>query len=240
MKRRIEQRRSPQTDQNTGQLAGLSLKKVVRHAQKVHSQSRPEQGAEGDSRRVSEATWNQRKRNLAHGTHGLRKRTESHGGKNTQIPCLKVPIWISTPHKRFWGLNLKINREPIICNIHRGARIVPPEAHVKLAKKEREFDKLFTEAVDDALTSLGESAKQAIYFHLENKFKIPKKDIPTHIGDFADGLEKIFGLGARFIEILIMRNLYGKTGQHLKWNETKELLFVEYVTAAKQSFSKRD
>lgn len=109
-----------------------------------------------------------------------------------------------------------------------------------MAKKEKEFDRFFTEAVDDALASLGDSARQAIYFHLENKFKIPKKDIPTRIEDFVDGLEKIFGVGARFIEILIMKNLHGKTGRSLKWNESKELLFVEYVTMAKQSFSKRD
>lgn len=109
-----------------------------------------------------------------------------------------------------------------------------------MAKKEKEFDRLFTEAVDDALASLGESAKQAIYFHLENKFKIPKKDIPNRIEDFASGLEKIFGVGARFIEILIMKNIYGKTGQSLKWSESKELLFVDYVTTVKQGFAKRD
>jgi len=109
-----------------------------------------------------------------------------------------------------------------------------------LAKKEKEFDKLFTEAVDDALASLGDSARQAIYFHLESKFKIPKKDIPNRIEDFACGLEKIFGVGARFIEILIMKNLYGKTEQTVKWSESKDLLFVEYVATAKQSFAKRD
>jgi len=106
-------------------------------------------------------------------------------------------------------------------------------------RKRKRFDKLLLEAIDDALASLGESARQAIYFHLENKFKIAKSDIPYRLKDFADGLEKIFGLGARFIEILVMKNLYGKTGQPLEWNESKELLFVEYVAAAKQSFSKR-
>jgi len=94
------------------------------------------------------------------------------------------------------------------------------------------------EAVDDALASLGDSARQAIYFHLEDKFKITKNDIPRRLQDFADGLEKIFGLGARFIEILIMKNLYEKIGQPLEWNESRELVFAEYVAAARQSFSK--
>jgi hypothetical protein len=96
------------------------------------------------------------------------------------------------------------------------------------------------DAIDEALASLGESAKQAIYFHLENEFKIAKKDIPYRLEDFTDGLEKIFGLGAHFIEILIMKSLFEKTGQPLEWNQNKELIFVDYVTAAKQSFLKTE
>jgi hypothetical protein len=96
------------------------------------------------------------------------------------------------------------------------------------------------DAIDEALTSLGESAKQAIYFHLENEFKIAKKDIPYRLKDFTDGLEKIFGLGAHFIEILIMKSLFEKIGQPLEWNQNKELIFVDYVTAAKQSFLKME
>jgi hypothetical protein len=109
-----------------------------------------------------------------------------------------------------------------------------------LARKRKAFENLLIEAVDEALTSLGESAKQAIYFHLEKKFKIAKKDIPHRLEDFADGLEKIFGLGANFIEILIMKSLFEKIGQPLEWNQSKELVFTEYVAAAKQSFLKRE
>jgi len=106
-----------------------------------------------------------------------------------------------------------------------------------LAKKA--FEELLLEAVDEALSSLGESAKQSIYFHLENRFKIAKNDIPYRLEDFHDGLEKIFGLGAHFIEILIMKSLFEKVGQPLEWNENKELLFIDYVSAAKQGYLKR-
>jgi hypothetical protein len=109
-----------------------------------------------------------------------------------------------------------------------------------LARKTKDFEKLLNEAIDEAFASLGESAKQAIYFHLENKFKIAKKDVPYHLEDFANGLEKIFGMGAHFIEILIMKNLFEKTGQPLEWNQSKKLLFVEYVAAAKQSFLRKE
>lgn len=95
------------------------------------------------------------------------------------------------------------------------------------------------ESIDEALTSLGESAKQSIYYHLEDKFKLSKKEIPRRIGDFVNGIEKIFGLGAHFIEILIMKKLYEKIGKSLEWNESKEFIFVNYVEAAKQCFDKK-
>lgn len=101
------------------------------------------------------------------------------------------------------------------------------------------FEKILLEAVDDALASLGESAKQSIYFHLEKKFQIRKNDIPTRLTDFANGLENIFGIGAKFLEILIMRKLYEKTGQTMKWDESKELMFVEYVSMAKKSYLRK-
>jgi hypothetical protein len=108
-----------------------------------------------------------------------------------------------------------------------------------LKEKRENFEKLLMESVDEALTSLGESAKQAIYFHLEDKFKISKEEIPRRIEDFAEGIEKIFGLGAHFIEILIMKKLYEKIGKSLEWNEREELVFVNYVKAARQSFAKK-
>ena len=107
-----------------------------------------------------------------------------------------------------------------------------------MAKKT--FEDLLLESVDEAFASLGESVRQAIYFHLEKKFKLAKKDIPYRPEDFVAGLEKIFGLGARFLEILIMKKLYEKIDQPLKWNENKELVFVDYVAVAKQSFSKKN
>jgi len=104
--------------------------------------------------------------------------------------------------------------------------------------KTREFDKLLVSAIDEALNSLGESVKQSIYFHIENKFKVPRNKIPENLEEFQGGLEKIFGAGAQFIEILIMKNLHTKVGLPLKI-ESKQLEFVEYVGAAKEGFLKK-
>jgi hypothetical protein len=107
-----------------------------------------------------------------------------------------------------------------------------------LATKSREFDKLLLSAIDEALNSLGESVKQSIYFHIENRFSVARNEIPENLAEFQGGLEKIFGTGARFIEILIMKNLHSKIGRSLIM-ENEQLEFIKYVDAAKEGFLKK-
>jgi len=104
----------------------------------------------------------------------------------------------------------------------------------------RSFEKLLLETVDEGLSSLGDSAKHAIYFHLKNTFNISKRDIPYKIEEFADALEKIFGLGAKPIEILIMQRLYEKVGGVVQYPRYENLVFAEYVAAVRQSFLKKE
>lgn len=107
----------------------------------------------------------------------------------------------------------------------------------KLAKTSDEFDKLLLSAIDEALTSLGESVKQSIYFHMEHKFNLPRDAIPMNLEEFQEGLERIFGTGSRFIEILIMKNLHSKVGLQVKI-EGEQLEFVKYVAAVRKGFRK--
>jgi hypothetical protein len=108
-----------------------------------------------------------------------------------------------------------------------------------LTTKSRAFDELLLTAIDEALTSLGESAKQSIYFHIENKFSVARNEIPENLQEFQGGLEKIFGTGAQFIEILIMKSLHAKIGQPFIMEKSGQLEFIEYVKAAKKSFLKK-
>jgi hypothetical protein len=101
------------------------------------------------------------------------------------------------------------------------------------------FDKLLLEAVDEGLSSLGESSKQAIYFHLAKSFNVKRNAIPLEIEAFAEAIEKIFGLGANFLEVLIMKRLHEKIGVVFDWNESKKFVFAEYVMAAKRKFEER-
>jgi hypothetical protein len=105
-----------------------------------------------------------------------------------------------------------------------------------LATKSVAFDKLLLCAIDEALNSLGESVKQSIYFHIENKFNVARTEIPENVVEFQGGLERIFGTGGRFIEILIMKNLHSKIGLPLVMEKSEQLDFIEYVDAAKQSY----
>jgi hypothetical protein len=81
--------------------------------------------------------------------------------------------------------------------------------------------------------------RQSIYFHIEKKFCVPRDDIPENLQEFQDGLEKIFGAGAKFIEILIMKNLHDKIGSlPLEMEEGSQLEFIDYVAAAEKSYLK--
>jgi hypothetical protein len=77
---------------------------------------------------------------------------------------------------------------------------------------ELDFERFLTEAVDDALSSLGESPKQAIFFHLEKDFSIRQQDISNNVEAFDGALKRFFGVGASFLETLIMRKLCEKVG----------------------------
>jgi hypothetical protein len=102
-----------------------------------------------------------------------------------------------------------------------------------------DFDKLLLEAVDEGLSTLGESSKQAIYFHLAKSFNVRKEEIPEKIETFAAAIEKIFGLGANFLEILIMQRLYQRVDGRLEWNVAKDLAFAEYVAVLRRCFSEK-
>jgi hypothetical protein len=102
------------------------------------------------------------------------------------------------------------------------------------------FNKILLEAIDDALSSLSESVKESIYYHLERIFNIKKYEIPHRIDDFSDALERIFGLGARPLEIMFMKHLHNRIGLVCKWDLPKwvvpELTFKQYVLLMKQNF----
>jgi len=105
---------------------------------------------------------------------------------------------------------------------------------------EPEFDVLLFEAIDEALSALGDSIMQTVYFHVERSFHIKKHEIPYRLGAFTEALENIFGVGANFIEILIMKKLHEKVDAHFMWNESEGFGLAQYVSEAKRVFQKKN
>ena len=97
----------------------------------------------------------------------------------------------------------------------------------------KKFEQILLDSIDEAFSTLGESVKKSIYFHLEHKFMIARQDIPYSIDNFSDALERIFGLGARHLEILIMKKLHEKITCFYEWNGPSwlvpDLTFRQYV-----------
>ena len=64
-------------------------------------------------------------------------------------------------------------------------------------------------------------------------------DIPYRIEEFIDAIERIFGTGAKILEIQIMKCLFKKVGYTVKhYSKQKNLTFTEYITAIKQQYTK--
>lgn len=92
--------------------------------------------------------------------------------------------------------------------------------------------RVLLEAIEEGISSLGASPKQAIFFHLENAFKVKKDKIPLDLTGFTKALEKIFGPGAFYLENLIVKRLYEKMG--LEFKEIENWGFLEYVNNVKE------
>jgi hypothetical protein len=107
-----------------------------------------------------------------------------------------------------------------------------------LGTEPNDFNELLFSVIDESLGSLGESVKQAIYFHIENESRINRKQIPENLHAFQKGLEKIFGVGAQFIEVQIMKNLHTISGNSLKVKKRSELEFIKYIDATKENYQR--
>jgi|SRR5208282_2678272 len=102
------------------------------------------------------------------------------------------------------------------------------------------FYKVLLEAVEEAFSSLGEPVAEKIFCTLEKSFGLKRSEIPFRIEAFSDALEKIFGLGAMLLEILVIKQLHKKAAIEFKWEApqwvVQELTFREYVNMVKQNF----
>jgi len=99
-------------------------------------------------------------------------------------------------------------------------------------RRETEFRRLLLEVVDEGLVAVvGKPPAQAIYYHLERDLHLRRRDIPRKPEAFAQGLERLFGLGAPVLLRAILRKLYRRMG--LNFEEKEGYAFADYVQQAR-------
>ena len=87
------------------------------------------------------------------------------------------------------------------------------------------FTKVLLAAIEEGLSSLGDSPRDAIFYHLESSFQLKKENIPSNLTEFTQALERIFGPGAPYIEKAITKSLYGKLGLEFEDEKAKDLIY---------------
>jgi hypothetical protein len=135
------------------------------------------------------------------------------------------------------GICLEIEKTPLLMQ----ATSVTPSNN----SRQEQFDEFLIQAVDEALSTLGEPVKNTFYQHLENDFCIPRNEIPKKIGEFSHIIHKIFGLCANRLEIKFMKNLNSRIKLDVKWPGYEyplskwivlEVSFEEYISKMRQSY----
>ncbi len=86
-------------------------------------------------------------------------------------------------------------------------------------------DRIVLEAIDEALSILGDKGRESIYYFIEREYLIEKEDIPSNLEKFSDCLHLIFGIGSNVLERHIINTLKKKADVEVKLDD--DLDFVE-------------
>ena len=86
---------------------------------------------------------------------------------------------------------------------------IPKEAEVRFS---RDFDSLLTDVVDEVFERFFGKSSGAVYYHLTLRYRIKRRDIPSDLNGFSDGLRGIFKEGGLTIERAIVKEVYLRAG----------------------------
>jgi hypothetical protein len=110
---------------------------------------------------------------------------------------------------------------------------------IQLSKQDANFEKAFQEAVDEAFTQLGQTSKENIQRHIETAYKIAKTEYPSRIEAFTEAIEQTFGVGAKLIEMNIVKALHEKNRDFLHIPKRSEFIFTDYVTSLQRFLAEK-
>lgn len=91
---------------------------------------------------------------------------------------------------------------------------------------------MIQEAIDEALSIVGEKSKNSIYYYLESEHGLTKEKIPCDLRRFHEALRALFGVGAFALEKHIRSCLEKKFGVYIP--NSKGLEFIEFIIELKQ------
>ena len=97
--------------------------------------------------------------------------------------------------------------------------------------KRENFDRVFLDAVDSALMTLGSLGRLAFYKCLNENYGLFKEDIPCKFEVFVKALEEVFGKAAYLIEIRIMRTLHKNIPDFEFLSNADNFTFKRYLEA---------
>ena len=113
------------------------------------------------------------------------------------------------------------SKQNVTCTLQLGRK--------KQKKSKEEFKVAIIETVEESFASLNNIDKETIYLCLENAFKIKKQEIPCKIEAFVDAIEKIFGVGAKIVEIRIIKALHKRIPEFVLYPRKGNFDLKEYL-----------
>jgi hypothetical protein len=72
---------------------------------------------------------------------------------------------------------------------------------------QKDFDSMLNDAVSEALSQLGETVKQTLYYYLEKNFNLRSDDLTRNPREFSSAMSALLGPGADPLEGTILRGL---------------------------------
>jgi hypothetical protein len=94
------------------------------------------------------------------------------------------------------------------------------------------FDVAFTEAVEAALSALGDTAKQTIYWYIFHDKAGPGAECISQPETLSRSLEAVLGSGAARVEEIVLRELSARLGLRL---DEQGLTFAQVLASLKES-----
>jgi hypothetical protein len=103
---------------------------------------------------------------------------------------------------------------------------------------EKQFEKIYGEAIDEALLVLGPHIAQLVKFYIKEKYSIRLTDTYHDPQAFTEALKSIIDGATRVIQRRMLRILYAKTGIEPDFVITEN--FERKILDAKERFKKKN